>query len=435
MFQPDYEAMSRKDLEALQRERLQDTLDRVYHRVRPYRDKFDEAGFRPEMVHSPEDLHKAPFTVKDDLRAAYPYGMFASPMREVVRLHASSGTTGQVTVVGYTRADIERWSDLAARAIVAAGGTPDDVVQVAYGYGLFTGGLGLHYGCERLGAAVVPISGGNTHRQVQVMRDFQVTGLACTPSYALLIGETALEMGMDVREFPVRFGVLGAEPWSDNMRTQVEQILGITALDIYGLSEVMGPGVAFECECKNGLHVNEDHFIVEIVDPDTLEPRPAGESGEVVITTITKEAAPLVRYRTRDISRIVPGTCPCGRTSRRIERIGGRTDDMIIVRGVNVFPRQIEQVLVGIVGVAPHYQVVLTKRGAMDHAEVHVEIGPEVPFDEVKALENLRRTVAAEIASALAVSIDVKLVEPKSIQRSEGKARRVIDLRSEGGVQ
>ncbi|MCE5203003.1 MAG: phenylacetate--CoA ligase [Actinomycetia bacterium] len=427
--------MSRKDLEALQRERLQDTLDRVYHRVRPYRDKFDEAGFRPEMVHSPEDLHKAPFTVKDDLRAAYPYGMFASPMREVVRLHASSGTTGQVTVVGYTRADIERWSDLAARAIVAAGGTPDDVVQVAYGYGLFTGGLGLHYGCERLGAAVVPISGGNTHRQVQVMRDFQVTGLACTPSYALLIGETALEMGMDVREFPVRFGVLGAEPWSDNMRTQVEQILGITALDIYGLSEVMGPGVAFECECKNGLHVNEDHFIVEIVDPDTLEPLPDGESGEVVITTITKEAAPLVRYRTRDISRIVPGTCPCGRTSRRIERIGGRTDDMIIVRGVNVFPRQIEQVLVGIVGVAPHYQVVLTKRGAMDHAEVHVEIGPEVPFDEVKALENLRRTVAAEIASALAVSIDVKLVEPKSIQRSEGKARRVIDLRSEGGVQ
>ncbi|MHB1340127.1 MAG: phenylacetate--CoA ligase family protein [Coriobacteriia bacterium] len=427
--------MPRKDLDALQRERLQDTLERVYANVDAYRTKFDEAGFSPSMVRSLEDLSKVPFTVKDDLRAAYPYGMFASSMRDIIRVHASSGTTGQITVVGYTKGDIDRWGDLMARTIVAAGGTPDDIIQVAYGYGLFTGGLGVHYGCERLGATTIPISGGNTKRQIQVMKDFGVTGLACTPSYALLIGETALEMGMDIRDLPLTFGVLGAEPWSENMRKQIEDVLGIRAIDIYGLSEVLGPGVASECVHQHGLHVNEDHFIIEIVHPDTLEPLPDGEFGEVVFTTITKEGIPVIRYRTRDISRIIPGACECGRTFRRMERIGGRTDDMLIIRGVNVFPSQIEQVLTGIPGVAPHYQVVLTKRGSMDHVEVHVEVGPEIPFDEIKTLETLRRRVAAEIASALAISIDVKLVEPKSIQRSEGKAKRVVDLRNEGSVE
>lgn len=426
--------MERARLEALQLERLRDTLERVYASVPLYTRKFDEAGVKPSDIQSLDDLRRLPFTVKDDLRAAYPYGMFAVPLRDIVRVHASSGTTGQITVVGYTKGDIDRWADLMARTLVCAGATPDDVIQVSYGYGLFTGGLGVHYGSERLGATTIPISGGNTKRQVQILKDFGVTGLGATPSYALLIGETALEMGIDPRELPLRFGVFGAEPWSENMRRQIEETLGIVAIDIYGLSEVLGPGVASECLHKNGLHVNEDHFIIEIIDPETLEPVPDGEQGEVVFTTITKEGIPVIRYRTRDISRIVPGECACGRTFRRMERVSGRTDDMLIIRGVNVFPSQIEQVLTGIPGVAPHYQVVLTKRGVMDHVEVHVEVAPDIAFDEIKALEALRRTVAQEIASALAISIDVKLVEPKSIQRSEGKAKRVLDLRNEGGT-
>ncbi|MBC7266266.1 MAG: phenylacetate--CoA ligase [Coriobacteriia bacterium] len=426
--------MERADLEALQLERLKATLERVYASVPLYQRMFDDAGIKPSDVRSLADLTRLPFTVKDDLRSAYPYGMFAAPLRDIVRVHASSGTTGQITVVGYTRGDIDRWADLMARTLVCAGATPDDVIQVSYGYGLFTGGLGVHYGSERLGATTIPISGGNTKRQVQVLKDFGVTGLGATPSYALLIGETALEMGIDPKTLPLRFGVFGAEPWSENMRRQIEETLGIVAIDIYGLSEVLGPGVASECVHKCGLHVNEDHFIVEIIDPHTLEPVPDGEQGEVVFTTLTKEGIPVIRYRTRDISRIVPGRCACGRTFRRLERISGRTDDMLIIRGVNVFPSQIEQVLTGIPGVAPHYQVVLTKRGVMDHVEVHVEVAPEIAFDEVKALEALRRTVAQEIASALAISIDVKLVEPKSIQRSEGKAKRVLDLRNEGGT-
>ncbi|MDI6693091.1 MAG: phenylacetate--CoA ligase [Anaerosomatales bacterium] len=434
MYQPEFEAMGRSELEALQVERLKATLERVYAAVPLYKRKFDEAGIKPSDVTSLDDLPKLPFTLKDDLRAAYPYGMFAAPLRDIVRVHASSGTTGQITVVGYTRGDVDRWADLMARTLVSAGATPDDVIQVSYGYGLFTGGLGVHYGSERLGATTIPISGGNTKRQVQVLKDFGVTGLGATPSYALLIGETALEMGIDPKELPLRFGVFGAEPWSENMRRQIEETLGIVAIDIYGLSEVLGPGVASECIHKCGLHVNEDHFIVEVIDPKTLQPLPDGERGEVVFTTITKEGIPVIRYRTRDISRIVPGECACGRTFRRLERISGRTDDMLIIRGVNVFPSQIEQVLTGIPGVAPHYQVVLTKRGVMDHVEVHVEVAPEIAFDEVKALESLRRTVAQEIASALAISIDVKLVEPKSIQRSEGKAKRVLDLRNEGGT-
>lgn len=432
MFQPEFETMARADLEALQLERLQALLVRVYANVETYKRKFDEAGFDPASVRALSDLSSAPFTVKDDLRAAYPYGMFAVPLHDIVRVHSSSGTTGQITVVGYTRGDIDRWSDLMARTLACAGGTADDIVQVTYGYGLFTGGLGAHYGSERLGALTIPVSGGNTKRQVQILSDFGVTVLACTPSYALLIAETAREMGVDPRSLPLKIGVFGAEPWSENMRAQVEDALGVKAIDIYGLSEVMGPGVASECVHQAGLHVFEDHFLVEIVDPVTFEPLPDGQCGEVVFTTLTKEGIPLVRYRTRDISRIVPGTCECGRTFRRMERITGRTDDMLIIRGVNVYPSQIEQVLVGVPGVAPHYQVILTKRGSMDHVEVHVEVSPDFAFDEIRALEALQKKVSAEIVAALAVSIAVKLVEPKSIQRSEGKAQRVVDRRTTG---
>lgn len=431
MFQPEYESMQREQLEALQLERLNGLLARVYEHVPTYRAKFDAAGVTPR-VSSLDEFAAFPFTVKDDLRAGYPYGMFAVPLRDIVRLHSSSGTTGQVTVVGYTAADLDTWADLMARTIAAAGGTPDDIVQNSYGYGLFTGGLGVHYGAERLGCATIPISGGNTKRQVQVMKDFGTTILACTPSYALLIAETAREMGIDPASLPVKAGVFGAEPWSENTRAEIERQFGMTAIDIYGLSEVLGPGVATECQCKCGLHVNEDHFIIEIVDPETLRPVPEGERGEVVFTTLTKQGIPVVRYRTRDISRIVPGECACGRTSRRLERVTGRSDDMLIIRGVNVFPSQIEQVLLGIPGVAPYYQVVLSRRGSMDHVEVHVEVSPDVSFDEIKTLERLRGRVSAEIASVLAVNISVKLVEPKSIQRSEGKAKRVLDLRAEG---
>ncbi len=431
MFQPELESMVRHELEDLQLQRLQILLRRVYDSVPLYRKKFDDAGFDPSSVTSLSDLARVPFTVKDDLRAAYPYGMFAVPLRDIVRVHSSSGTTGQITVVGYTRGDIDRWSDLMARTYASAGLTADDVVQVTYGYGLFTGGLGAHYGSERLGALTIPVSGGNTKRQVQILKDFAVTALACTPSYALLIAETAVELGIDPRELPLRVGVFGAEPWSESMRDQIESALGIKAIDIYGLSEVMGPGVASECTEQHGLHVFEDHFLVEVVDPATFEPVEDGEYGEVVFTTLTKEGIPVIRYRTRDISRIIPGECACGRTFRRIERVTGRTDDMLIIRGVNVFPSQIEQVLGGVEGVAPHYQVILSKRGVLDHVEVHVEVAPEFGFDEVRELERLQNRVKTAIESALAVSIAVKLVEPKSIARSEGKAKRVVDLRSE----
>ncbi len=434
MYQPELERMPRAELEALQLERVQSLLVRVYENVAAYREKFDAAGFDPRSVTSLADMARVPFTVKDDLRAGYPYGFFAAPLHDIVRVHSSSGTTGQVTVVGYTKGDIDRWADLMARTYASAGATADDIVQVTYGYGLFTGGLGAHYGSERLGALTVPVSGGNTKRQVQILKDFGVTVLACTPSYALLIAETAREMGIDPRELPLRVGVFGAEPWSESMRAQLESELGIKAIDIYGLSEIMGPGVASECECQCGLHVFEDHFLVEIVDPQTLQPVPDGETGEVVFTTLTKEGIPVVRYRTRDISRIIAEPCACGRSFRRIERVTGRSDDMLIIRGVNVYPSQIEQVLLGIELVAPHYQVVLTKRGSMDYVEVHVEVAPEVAFDEVRELERLQRRVKSEIESALAVSIAVKLVEPKSIARSEGKAKRVVDLRAEGEV-
>jgi len=432
MFQPELETMSRQAIEELQLTRLRTQLARVYVNVPLYRRKFDEAGFRPEQLETLADLARVPFTVKDDLREAYPFDMFAVPLRDIVRVHSSSGTTGQVSVVGYTHGDVERWSDLMARTLACGGATADDIVQVTYGYGLFTGGLGAHYGSERLGAMTIPVSGGNTARQVQILKDFGVTVLACTPSYALLIAETAASMGVDVRSLPLKVGVFGAEPWSEGMRKQIEEVMGIRAIDIYGLSEVMGPGVASECVHQNGLHVFEDHFIIEIIDPETMESVPDGQQGEVVFTTLTKEGIPVIRYRTRDISRIVPGECACGRTFRRMERVTGRTDDMLIIRGVNVYPSQIEQVLMGIPGVAPHYQVVLDKRGSMDTVEVQVEVSPELAFDEIRELEALQRRVAGAIAATLAVSVDVKLVEPRAIQRSEGKAKRVVDLRTKG---
>jgi phenylacetate-CoA ligase len=430
MFQPELETMSREALEALQLARLRTQLARVYVNVPIYRSKLDEAGFRPEQLETLADLSRVPFTVKDDLREAYPFGMFAVPLRDIVRVHSSSGTTGQISVVGYTRGDIERWGDLMARTLACAGATADDVVHVAYGYGLFTGGLGVHYGSERLGALTIPISGGNTARQVQILKDFGVTILACTPSYALHIAEAAAAMGVDVRDLPLKVGVFGAEPWSEAMRTQIEEVMGVRAIDIYGLSEVMGPGVASECLEQNGLHVFEDHFLIEIIDPETLKPVPDGERGEVVFTTLTKEGIPVIRYRTRDISRIVVGECSCGRTFRKMERVTGRTDDMLIIRGVNVYPSQIEQVLMSIPGVAPHYQVVLDKKGPLDTVEVQVEVSPDFEFDEIKELESLQRRVEGAIASTLAVSVDVKLVEPRAIQRSEGKAKRVLDLRA-----
>lgn len=430
MFQPSYEAMDREALDALQLDRLRDLVVRLYENVPTYRDKFDKAGVDPASITSLADVARLPFTVKDDMRAAYPYQMFAVPLTEIVRVHSSSGTTGQITVVGYTARDIANWSDMVARAIAAAGLGADDVMHVAYGYGLFTGGLGLHYGAERIGATAVPVSGGNTRRQVQILRDFGVTGIACTPSYALVVAEQARELGVDLASLPLRAGIFGAEPWTEQMRAQLERELGIKAYDIYGLSEVMGPGVGYECEAQAGLHINEDHFLVEIVDPRTLEVLPDGEYGEVVFTTLTKEGIPLIRYRTRDISRIIPGPCSCGRTFRRLERLTGRSDDMLIIRGVNVYPSQIEQVLIGMEGVSPHYQIFLTKDGSLDSVEVRVELDPEFDFDEIRSIQTIAREIRGEITSVLAISVDVKIVEPKSLARSEGKIPRVVDLRN-----
>ncbi len=436
MYQPEIETMSTDELRALQLARFKELAVRVFENVPFYRESFLEAGFDPYAIESLDDVARAPFTLKDDMRANYPFGLFAVPRKEVVRVHASSGTTGQATVVGYTKADLERWADLFARCLAMIGANDEDVVQVAYGYGLFTGGLGAHYGGERLGATVIPISGGNTKRQIQILKDFGTTVLAATPSYSLLVADTAAEMGIDVaKDLPLRIGVFGAEPWSEGMRKALETKLGIKAYDIYGLSEILGPGVACECECQNGLHVNEDQFIVEIIDPETLEVLPEGEKGEVVFTTLCKDASPLIRYRTRDISRIIPGTCECGRTSRRIERLSGRTDDMLIIRGVNVFPNQIEQVIAGFEEVAPHYQIILDRRGSLDTVEVRVEVVPGFAFDEVREIERLQRRIQSAIQSNTQVSIAVRVVEPKSIERSEGKAKRVVDLRGKAGEE
>ncbi|MDA8098514.1 MAG: phenylacetate--CoA ligase [Nitrospiraceae bacterium] len=428
-WQPDEERMDRKDLEQLQLERLESTLNRVYLNVPFYRKKFDAIGFNPDDLRSLDDLRKLPFTVKDDLRANYPYGLFAVPLREVVRVHASSGTTGMSTVVGYTKNDIKTWSDLVARILTAAGVTADDVIQISFNYGLFTGAFGLHYGAERVGASVIPMSAGNTKRQIKIMQDFKTTALVGTPSYAMLIADTMMEMGINRNSLSLKWGLFGAEPWSDAMRKELQEKLKITATDNYGLSEIMGPGVAGECLARNGLHIAEDHFLVEVVDPRTLQPVAPGEVGELVITTLTKEAFPMIRYRTRDLTRIIEEPCSCGRTMRRMVRVMGRTDDMLIIRGVNVFPQQIESVLFEIEGTEPHYQIVIDRKGALDDALVLVEASEKIFFDEMKKQTELIETIKKRMASELGISVEVKLVEKKSLERFEGKAKRVIDNR------
>jgi phenylacetate-CoA ligase len=430
IFDEEFETLPREALEALQLKRLIATAQRVYATVPFYKKKFDEAGIKPSDIKSLGDLRRLPFTNKIDLRDSYPFGLFAVPMEQVVRIHASSGTTGKSTVVGYTRRDINTWAELMARSLAAAGAHKNDIIHNAYGYGLFTGGLGVHYGAEKLGASVIPISGGNSKRQIVIMQDFGSTVLTCTPSYALFLAETAEEMGVDFKKLKLKVGIFGAEPWSERMRDEIERKLDIQAIDIYGLSEVIGPGVSIECiEAKRGLHVFEDHFIPEIINPQTGEVLPYGQKGELVFTTVTKEAFPLIRYRTRDISVLYPEPCKCGRTHVRMERVSGRSDDMLIIRGVNVFPSQIESVLMNIEGVEPHYLLFVDRQGTLDTLEVHVEVNEKVFSDEVKNLQALGRRIEKDIKDLLGVNAGVKLVEPKSIQRSEGKAQRVIDRR------
>jgi len=424
-----YECMSRDEMTRVQSERLIETVKRVYHNVPFYREKMQKKGIEPGDIKSIEDLKKLPFTYKQDLRDNYPYGLFAVPLSEIVRIHASSGTTGKQTVVGYTRRDIDTWAEVMARTLTSAGATKESFIQVAYGYGLFTGGLGVHYGAERVGASVIPISGGNTKRQIQIMKDFGTTILACTPSYALYMAEEMEEMGVKREELKLKAGVFGAEPWSEKMREEIEEKLGILAIDIYGLSEVIGPGVATECLYKCGMHIQEDHFIPEIIDPETEEVLPPGSKGELVFTTITKEGLPLIRYRTRDITRLNYDVCECGRTLVRMEKVSGRTDDMLIIRGVNVFPSQIESVLLEIGETAPHYMLIVDRIDNLDVLEVWVEMNQEMFSDEVKKIEDIEKKIRREIESTLGINAKVKLVEPKTIERSEGKAKRVIDKR------
>ena len=430
IYDIEFETLPREALEAIQLRRLQATLEHVCATVPFYRKKFEEAKITPNNIKSLDDLKQIPFTTKQDLRDNYPFGMFAVPMGIVVRIHASSGTTGQPTVVGYTARDINTWAQLMARALTAGGASSEDIIHNAYGYGLFTGGLGVHYGAEKLGASVIPVSGGNTKRQIIIMKDFGPTILTATPSYTLHLAEVAEEMGISFHDLKFKFGIFGAEPWSEKMREEIERKLNLTAVDIYGLSEVMGPGVAIEChEAKKGLHIFEDHFIPEIIDPETEEVLPYGETGELVFTTITKEAFPVIRYRTRDITSLNIEPCICGRTHIRMNRVSGRTDDMLIIRGVNVFPSQIESVLMEIDEVEPHYQLVVEREGKLDTLTVLVEVGERLFSDEVKVLQNLERKISENIKEYLGVSAKVKLVEPKAIARSQGKAVRVIDKR------
>lgn len=422
------ECMSRDEMTVLQSARLVKTVDRVYHNVPFYRKKMQQLGIEPGDIRGIEDLSKLPFTTKNDLRDNYPFGLFAVPQSEIVRVHASSGTTGKATVVGYTRRDLEIWSECVARALSMAGVTRDDVIQVAYGYGLFTGGLGAHGGAEKLGAMVVPMSTGNTKKLTTMMKDFGVTAIACTPSYLLHIAETLEEAG-DIPHIKLKAAVCGAEPWTENMRKQIESKLHINAHDIYGLSEVMGPGVACDCRFHKGLHVYEDHFLPEIIDPDTLAPLPAGETGELVFTTITKEGLPLLRYRTRDLTSIDYTPCECGRTLARISRFKGRSDDMLIIRGVNVFPSQIEAALLEMGETTPHYMMVVDRVNNLDTLEVQVEVEERFFSDEIKELEKLTKKIATVIQHAIGLAVKVKLVEPKSIERSMGKAVHVIDKR------
>lgn len=429
IWQQKEECMAREDIKALQLERLQHTLQRVATRVPFYRNTFKEKGLDVTKISSLEDLRDFPFTTKQDLRDNYPYGLFAVPLRDVVRVHSSSGSTGMATVVGYSRQDINNWSDLVGRVLCGAGVTPDDVIQIAFGYGLFTGGFGLHYGAERVGASVIPISSGNTKRQIQIMRDFKTTALVCTPSYALKMADVMMDVGINPSGLSLRYGLFGGEPWSEGMRHEINERLGVIATDNYGLSEVMGPGVAGECQECNGLHINEDHFLVEVLHPETLDPVEPGEVGELVITTLTKEAFPVIRYRTRDLTRLITEPCPCGRTTVKMHRLLGRTDDMLIIKGVNVFPTQIESVLFDIEGTEPHYRLIVDRENNEDKLTVMVEVVESMFFDAMKKQRTLVDTIKKRLASEVGVGVDVKLVEERTLERFEGKGNRVIDNR------
>ena len=422
------ECMSRDELADLQSKRLVKVVNRVYHNVEYYRKKMQAVGIEPGDIQGIEDLDKLPYTTKDDLRDTYPFGLFAAPQSEIVRIHASSGTTGKATVVGYTRKDIDTWAECVARALTMAGVTRGDTIQVAYGYGLFTGGLGAHYGAEHLGATVVPMSTGNTKKLTTMMIDFGVTAIACTPSYLLHIAET-LEANGDIPNIKLKAAICGAEPWTEQMRLQIEDKLHISAHDIYGLSEIMGPGVACDCKYHKGLHVFEDHFLPEIIDPETLKPIGAGQTGELVFTTLTKEGLPLIRYRTKDLTSISYDKCECGRTLARISRFKGRSDDMLIIRGVNVFPSQVEAALLEMGGTTPHYMMIVDRVNNLDTLEVQVEVEERFFSDEIKELENLTKKIAHAIQQAIGLAVKVNLVEPKSIERSMGKAVHVIDKR------
>jgi phenylacetate-CoA ligase len=428
-FQKDIETMPRRAIEALQLERLKAIVNYAYDNVPFYKRKLDAVGVKPSHIRTLKDVRLLPLTTKDDFRDNYPYGLFARPMRDIVRVHASSGTTGKPVVVGYTKNDLDVWSDIVARFIVASGGRSDDIVQNAFGYGLFTGALGLHMGWEKVGATVVPISSGNTERQIMLMQDLGVTALVATPSYGLYIGETMARMGVDPSALKLRLGFFGAEASTKETHEQLAKLLHITTNDNYGLTEVMGPGVAGECALKTGMHIAEDHFLAEIVDPDTFEPLPEGETGELVLTTLTKEGVPVLRYRTKDLTRIIKQPCPCGRTMARMEKVVGRTDDMLIIRGVNVFPSQIESVLMEMDEVANSYEIVVDRIGHMDSLEVLIEITDGKLLLDYGELESLREKIRARLRQVLQLDVKVKLVEPMSLKRFEGKAKRVRDLR------
>jgi phenylacetate-CoA ligase len=416
-------------LHSLQMERLKATVQRAYENVPLFRSRMDERGLKPAAITKVSDIALLPFTVKSDLRDTYPFGLFASPMKEIVRLHASSGTTGKPIVVAYTKEDLAVWTNVMVRSFAACGLHEGDIIQNAYGYGLFTGGLGAHYGAEALGATVIPISGGNTQRQLMVAKDFGVTAICCTPSYFLHLIDEAPECGVDMKKLALRVGVFGAEPWTESMRRRIEAESGIKAYDIYGLSEIIGPGVAMECHCQAGPHIFEDYFLPEIIDPKTGQPLPDEEEGELVLTTLAKQAMPMIRYRTRDITALTSEKCECGRTMRRIKRISRRSDDMFIIRGVNVFPSQIETALLKVEGTMPHYQIVLTREKGLDNIEVQVEVTPEVFGDTVGALEQLQAKLGKSIETTIGIRAGVRLVQPRTLQRSEGKAKRVIDQR------
>lgn len=428
-WNPATECAPLHEMEHLQSLRLSRVIRKVYDNVEYYRKKMDELQVKPEDIKDIRDIAKLPFTIKQDLRDNYPYGLFAVPMEQVSRIHASSGTTGKQTVVGYTQKDIDIWSESVARALTAIGARKHDFAHISFGYGLFTGGLGLHYGAETIGASVIPVSTGNTKRQIQIMKDFGSSVLCCTPSYAVYLGETLRDMGMTPDDINLKAGLFGAEPWTENMRRQIERLLGIKAYDIYGLSEIIGPGVAFECSEQNGMHINEDHFYAEIVDPDTGEVLPEGEQGELVFTCLTKEALPLIRYRTHDIAVLSRKKCSCGRTLIKMSKPRGRSDDMLIIRGVNVFPSQIESVLLDLGNTAPHYQLIVDRVNNKDTLEIVVEMSDELFSDSVRKIEEKGRAIRAAVESTLGISAKVTLVEPKSLERSEGKSKRVIDKR------